>query len=306
MGLLFQMIGTQLFASFGALVPVAFAALLSVVPVPAISQDHPEIYRAFDSNRLSHQDKTFLQAGLALEGYYDGLLDGEWGPNSQGSFERFTRSNFESPPLDWHMAMLVFPYVEWAQNGGWGYQYLDDLGVSLLVPSESFIQEQPEGIFANFRHRDGTLAYSVAKTGWNDVQGLHNFTANWHERDAPPFVVRSDHLLVTSAAKRNGSILYARSDLVRGSWSTVMLSAAERDGKILGIVSSSISVGRRDQLGPTSEDTWIRPSARFLRCCGTTMGTSPTLTMMSGATRAVQVQASSFPALVTSSPMPMS
>ena len=147
MGSLFEMNRTRRFGRLDALVLVAIATLVSLASVPAIGQDYPEIYRGFDSSKLTRDDKTFLQAGLALEGYYDGLLDGDWGPNSQGSFERFTRSNFETQPLVWHMAMLALPYIEWAYNGGWVYQYFDDLGLSLLVPSKSLIQEEPEGIF---------------------------------------------------------------------------------------------------------------------------------------------------------------
>lgn len=245
------MIGSRRNRHIGTMAQVLASVFLLVFSVAARGQDYSGLSRDFQPSQLTAADKTFLQAALALEGYYDGMLDGEWGPNSQGSFERFSWDNFETGPLDWHMAMLAFALVDWLSDGGWGYQYFEGLGVSVLVPFDETVWDEATEPFVNFHHQGSSLAYSMARSSHAEALGFHDYTVRWQEREGEPFVVRSDQLLVTSAAKRDGSILYARSDLVRGGWSTTILSAAETDGKMLGTVSASITVGSANPISPT-------------------------------------------------------
>lgn len=58
-----------------------------------------------------------------------------------------------------------------------------------------------------------------------------------------PYSVRKTNFAVTSAQRRDGTVLYTRSNFTQGRWSTVMLSAQSRDVALLNAVSASISVG---------------------------------------------------------------
>ena len=53
------------------------------------------LWSEFDARPLSLTEKRFLQAALAMEGYYNGLLDGIWGNGSQSALERYTAAEFE-------------------------------------------------------------------------------------------------------------------------------------------------------------------------------------------------------------------
>jgi len=238
---------------FGAALLFALSALFSAHSAAVHAQGHSALFQDFDPRRLTEADKTYLQGALSLKGHYDGILDGDWGPNSQGSMERFSWQNFESNPLDWHTGMLAISFFEWASEGNWGYQYFEDLGVSVLVPFEAYSWDQPTGSFVNGHHDGSTLAYSMARSGHSEALGYHEFTVQKHDAGGQPFVVRSEHLLVTSALMRGGSTLYTRSDFIRGGWTTVMLSAEEKDDEFLGVVAASIRVGKANTLLPTKD-----------------------------------------------------
>lgn len=74
-----------------------------------ISTASEQLWAEFDARPLSASEKRFLQAALALRGYYNGLIDGAWGSGSQGALERFTRETFDREPLNSDAAYLFRP-----------------------------------------------------------------------------------------------------------------------------------------------------------------------------------------------------
>lgn len=81
-------------------------------PHSAAAQDYSSLLRDFDARSLTWADKRFLQAALAFEGHYNGLLDGDWGPRSQRALNSYTRREFGTAAADWHMAMLAVAYFK--------------------------------------------------------------------------------------------------------------------------------------------------------------------------------------------------
>ena len=91
----------------------AVALILSfvTVPVQTSAQDYESLFRDFNSSSLTQADKRFLQAALAFEGHYNGLLDGDWGALSQKAMDRYSRQEFGTSAEDWHMATLAFGFL---------------------------------------------------------------------------------------------------------------------------------------------------------------------------------------------------
>ena len=231
----------------------AFAVLLLTSlaffnPKQLIAQDYSSLFSSFDAASLTTADKRFLQAALAFEGYYNGLLDGDWGPRSRDAMQRYSLSEFGTSSEEWHMAFLASTFFdEWTDNG-WVVEYIPSLGMSFLTPERAKINQPPSKNFVNWRHSNSTLAYSIGIHDRSTAQSLHDYTSNWHDSTKPLYAVRKSNFAVTAAKKSDGSILYTRSNLVRGNWSTIMLSAKPWDEPTLNAVAASITVGRSPQV----------------------------------------------------------
>lgn len=222
----------------------AILALGVLCPAPhARAQDFAVLLGEFDARDLSFADKRFLQAALAFEGHYQGLLDGAWGRLSQRAFDGYAMAEFGTPAQDWHMAVLALSLFEKYRTDGWEMRYFDSLGVSFLVPTGALDLDPPSNSFVNLRHSRSSLAISLGVHTAGEAAGFHGYTVTRNTGSRPLYSVRKPHLAVTSAEKSDGTLLYTRSDLTGGAWSTVMILAGPRDGNLLNAVASSIARG---------------------------------------------------------------
>jgi serine protease Do len=216
---------------------------LAAVTFRSEAEPYADLFYDFRSDQLSWEDKRFLQAALAFEGHYNGLLDGDWGRISQRALERYSRQEFGTNAQDWHMAMLAFSLIERFDSDGWELRYFDQIGMSLLFPNKTAVPDRPSEFFRNWRHANSSLSYSFAVTDVAEANRFHDYVLSKHGRSEPPYTVRKEGFAVTSAQALDGSTVYARSNFVRGRWSTVIISAQERDKAELNAVAASMTVG---------------------------------------------------------------
>ncbi len=216
---------------------------LITTPAQTIAQDYQSLFRDFDPQSLTSNDKRFLQTALAFEGHYNGLLDGAWGRLSQRAMTGYSRAEFGSETQNWHMAMLAWSFFQRADADGWKMRYLRPLGMSMLWPEKAYVADAPSERFLNFRHTRSSLSISIGIHDPSVAQSVHNYTLGTHEHATQPYSVRKQDLAVSSATRRDGSTLYARSNFVDGAWSTIMIFANKSDGPILNAVAASIEVG---------------------------------------------------------------
>lgn len=246
--LLYSWLGFHVVLMRRLLVNLLLSALVTIAPLSVAAQDFETLFWDFDSTSLTWEDRRFLQAGLAFEGQYFGLLDGDWGRLSRQSMTRFSYQEFEEATQNWHMAALAFSLFERIEREGWLIYYFEPLGLSFLYPAAAVSNDPSTEMFVNWRHTHSSLRYSFGIHPLQTVANLHDYTVRWHEASAAPYTIRKSRLLVTGATNRHGSRLYTRSDLINGHWSTVMLSATSRDSSILQAVASSIVRGRAPDL----------------------------------------------------------
>ncbi|RFP86352.1 serine protease [Rhodobacteraceae bacterium 63075] len=220
-------------------------ACLTCLPMThsAQAQNFAALFERFNPAALSHDDKRFLQAALAFEGHYKGLLDGDWGKLSNLAMNRYAASEFGSTTESWHMAFLAFSFLDEIDRNGWTMDYSEWLDMSFLVPKGSLAVDKSSEDFVNFRHLGSSLSYSIGLLDEKTAQNIHDYTQESHARSSKPYSVRKNNLAVSTARMADGKFLYTRSNYRKGRWSTIMLSANQIDKATLDAVASSIGTG---------------------------------------------------------------
>ncbi len=202
----------------------------------------------FDARLLTAEEKRFLQAGLAFENSYKGLIDGAWGAGSQRALEGYElrngRTAFVSNADVLFLAIETYKILE---KDGWVRQYNSALDMSFLVPTVGFVAGAPSENFANMELAGTSLGYSLTIGDGYKTQPLHEFTAR--EGIGEVYQVRKPLLWITSARTATGVSVYTRSDFRHGSWSTILLSARDDDAGALAAVTGSIQPGFAQQIG---------------------------------------------------------
>ena len=238
-----------------ALVAFAFAVVLSVSESKA--QNYEALFRNFSSNGLTFNERRYLQAALAFEGHYVGLLDGDWGRLSREAMHRYSLKEFGVPSEEWHTAVLAFGFYDRYNRDGWDMQYFPVLGMSVMLPQKALVTDPPTEHLLNYRHRDSSLAVSIGRHDQKTVASLHEFTFSAHSSSEKPYIVRKTDFAVTTATMSNGTKLYTRSNFINGAWSTVMVSAKPWDINTFQAVTSSIATGRSPALEITKDGKLI-------------------------------------------------
>lgn len=227
---------------------LAFSLLLLFLVPEARAFRADEMQREFDARALTADEKRFLQAGLAFANVYNGLIDGSWGTGSQRALEAYElrngRTAFVTNADVLFLALETYGEIE---RHGWVRQYNSALDTSFLVPTIGFRDGAPSDSFVNMELAGTSLGYSLTIGAGPQTERLHRYTAE--QSSVNVYEVRRPTLWITSGRTRAGITLYTRSDYRRGAWSTIMLSAADRDAGLLAAVTGSIEPGYAPQIG---------------------------------------------------------
>lgn len=211
---------------------------------PASAQEFERLFDPFSASRYSYEELRFLQLGLALEGYYNGLLDGAWGQISNRAITLYAGQEFDSPPQDIHAAFLAYSTADFLESDQWEMRYFDVLGLSFLVPTSALIEAPKTDDFLNYEHAGSSLKLSIGFGNRAWAEGVHDYAVGFGTSKGAPYTVRKPGVAITSATNRMGQTLYVRSLFWRGQWATLMLSAYEKDAGLLAAVSASITQER--------------------------------------------------------------
>lgn len=211
---------------------------------PAYAYTVEEMWAEFDASKLTVEEKRFLQFGLALNGKYSALMDGAWGNGSQRALEAWAQNAGLDPPIEnWEVVLLAAESADRVQADGWEQRYFEPMDISFAVPAGRMRQEPATDAFLNYAHTTSSLRYSLNLGDLPQVVGIHTYALSSALPGTAPYTLRREKVLITSVEQAGGTILYARSDLRRNGWSSVVLSAAKRDQNLLNAVSGSITKG---------------------------------------------------------------
>jgi serine protease Do len=207
-----------------------------------------QLAQEFDARLLTEQEKRFLQVGLAFDNVYNGMIDGAWGPGSQRALERSALANGGSAVVTNADAVIVAVEAFSALEAeGWERQYNAALDMSFLVPTAVLVEGGPSDRFVNMNVRDRSIGYSLALSDGAEGALFHKFTAD--QAVGEVYSVRRPLVWITSGRTSDGRSLYTRSDYRRGSWSTIMVAAEDRDAGALAAITGSIAPGYAPSVG---------------------------------------------------------
>lgn len=211
----------------------------------------------FDARPFSLSEKRYLQAALALEGYYSGLIDGAWGRRSQDALERFTRAEFDREPSNVDAAYLFATTIDAFIDDGWQEQEVSYLAISVMLPTKKMRRTEKDGLWEEWSHSEKDVRVTFNDLTALELVNVHRDHANRSDRIGEPYTVRQADRWVTSV-KNNWGTGYVRSELIDGTWSTVAVYAAKAHRAELGLISSGIKVGRSTSIAPESDGLLVR------------------------------------------------
>ncbi|WP_071469313.1 S1 family peptidase [Roseinatronobacter thiooxidans] len=200
------------------------------------------LWNEFDARPFSLVEKRFLQAALALEGHYTGLIDGAWGRGSQSAIERFTRQKFDRVPLNADAAYLVMTTIDTFIADGWEAKNINYLALSVMMPMKKMRLVEREGLLEKWEHTGQDMTLMFTDLTDPELLDLHSNLWGAEGLVGEPYTVRQSNRWVTAVDFLDGSG-YIRSDLIGGTWSTVALFGSNASRQEFGLITSSIVVG---------------------------------------------------------------
>jgi serine protease Do len=207
-----------------------------------------QLPQEFDARQLTEQEKRFLQAGLAFQNHYNGMIDGAWGQASQTALERHLQANGGTMFVtNADVLFVAIDTFEALDSEGWERQYYSGLDMSFLVPTKVLVEGARSDNFVNMNVTGRSIGYSMTIDDGRETQGYHEYTAGQAIGDV--YTVRRPTLWITSARTADGISLYTRSDYRRGVWSTLMISASDSDAGAFAAITGSIAPGYAPAIG---------------------------------------------------------
>lgn len=199
------------------------------------------LWMDFDARPLSRNDKAFLQAALALQGDYNGMIDGSWGRGSQSALERYTRREFQREPTNADSAFLAFKMLGAIEEDGWRRDEIGGLGYTLVAPMNGLSRDEKNGLYSNWKHDTKNIYLTFNDFKASQMRGIHAEFLENPENIGAPYTVRRDRTWITSV-RRPGISSYVRSDLYLGTWSSILIGAGADQVGELALMTASIEI----------------------------------------------------------------
>lgn len=198
-----------------------------------------DLFAPFDARGLGVAEKRMLQAALAAEGAYSGLLDGAWGAGSQAALDGWTQAVFgrDATPAD--AALLLDGFAARVGREGWGWTDPSATGLPVFVPLGQMVRSTPKPGRTDFEDLARGILVIVDQTTAAEVAALHAGFLDG-PMAVPPYQLRRQDLWVTSVRKADGGDVYLRSDRRGAGWVTTLV-AAPREETADDLVISSIA-----------------------------------------------------------------
>lgn len=197
----------------------------------------------FDVGRLNAADKRILQAALAFEGFYNGVLDGAWGKGSQSALVAMTRKTHNRKVPNWsHVENLLTRLDNETRTRGWALYSPQFSPVSVLVPLGS-LSKQSARREESLRTEGNDLQIRFVPQNIAQALMLANTVSKRHSGRGRPYQsLREDRLIVT-AELENGGGVYLRTAKSGDRLTSVIVEWAPSQEKAAKLVIASIRNG---------------------------------------------------------------
>lgn len=193
---------------------------------------------------LTGDELRFLQAALAYEGHYSGLLDGQWGPASQAAFQ----DSAGNKPADWrHAARMAIRFNKVLETGGWQPQLHGATNIGLLLPMAR-MQPGQGGSDTRMTTRDGELQVRLVLAPAALTRSIHALIVANSPGLKPDYSLVRDTRIVTSSALNSGQQVYMRSEARGGNFASAAVTWKPDAAAEARLVIASLGTGAQRQI----------------------------------------------------------
>ncbi|MFK7752356.1 MAG: serine protease [Sedimentitalea sp.] len=223
------------------------ALFVSVLTIHAASAQSL-LDREVPLEKLKPGETRFLQALMAAEGSYEGLIDGDWGGRSLTAFRAIVQRKLgTSDATIGDLAQLSAPFLHALERGRWTPFHDQSANMSFQVPM-GLMTRQPGNDVA-FAARDQSIVIQVQVGTPEDAQQLHQAAmAQALSSDQVLRITRPD-LRVTSTRLRDGvNSVYVRSQDRGKRVATTLVQWRPLRGAEARLVVASITKGKQRAL----------------------------------------------------------
>jgi serine protease Do len=218
------------------------AVLVAQTTHPARALEQSALFTSFDARGLVPEEKRLLQSALAVQGYYNGLLDGKWGRGSQAAIERYTLERFDGEPLNIHMATLVIDFANLRETAGWEMVWRQREGVSFAAPLK-ILKPQDRNGYRVWESIKEDLTILLKRGDIESALAFQQFVEGEASQSRDTYHLRLEGVMVTSSLNAEGKSFYVRSELVNGFWTTVIVIGDNARRNEVNGIATSISFG---------------------------------------------------------------
>jgi len=189
-------------------------------------------------------DLAYLQAVLTIEGFYNGLLDGDWGRRSQSALDGFAFATDKTlRPDATHLAHLIRRFEDERALAGWSRIRNAAAGISVAQPvllMDETDRDQPHLTYAT-PSRD--LLVRWIADGGDATGAMHDWARNAHAGREEAYVHATADRLITAVELENQRRVYLRSWLSGGVFVTLLIQSEPRQYNRAALIAASIAPG---------------------------------------------------------------
>lgn len=233
-----------------------FAAALLSFATMAFAAPAQDLGARFDPDDLTSAEARRVQAALALEGDYEGLLDGAWGPGSQAALDQWTRRETRAQaPTRRAVGRLMRRFERERTAAGWDFTWHERAQVGHLAPKGILSRQGPAGPDGYTATEDGGLVLRLYRDADAAPDDIHAEIAARARRTERPYLARRSDLLITAGRLGSGQDVYVRSDLTGREWFTHVLLANAENRSRLQLMAASFVRRPGDGIAPAESGT---------------------------------------------------
>ncbi len=218
--------------------------------LPALAQNILEA--PAKPRELSHNDTRLLQGALALEGLYNGRLDGQWGAQSDRALAAYLQAtNARAPARNMHLAALAAGFLGQVRKNGWAIVNEAELGMSYFLPLGT-LERTGSSTNGTYRTANGDLQLSIKRDNLGEALVTHGQIQVRQTSNAgrQAYTVREGNRWITSADLPDGWRVYALSLRIGGEFSTSLLQWKAAHDKSAQLILASMTAGEQSVLKP--------------------------------------------------------
>lgn len=199
--------------------------------------------QSFDASTLSREDTATLQAALAFSQDYYGFLDGVWNDEAETALKAWVQRERGHPvPTYRDLEDLILNLEDERVANGWQLYYDESANISYLHPFK-LLKEVENQEALEFLSEDEGFSMIVRYDDLANMKSVHEWFRGKVKSGTEPYEYNDEAMWITSATIDNDFIAYARSDLNKGTWSTLSIVIQDSYFPHLNLLAASVTVG---------------------------------------------------------------